>query len=75
MTQEEIDETMQKALKAVRAAAPDLPVIAVIAFPTDDNQTCVFTGGNMQPEIQKFILSVAIEGLNIKSNPESATPH
>ena len=75
MTLDEIDNIMDRAIAALREAAPDLPIMAVIAFPTDrDGETCIYSGGNMEPDVQRRLLTVALDGLSNKHST-SGTAH
>lgn len=63
MTEDEMDEIMNRAIKALRKIAPGFPAVVVIALPTETkNQTAVCVAGNMSQERQEFLLMAAMDG-------------
>jgi hypothetical protein len=71
-TDAEISEIMSAAMAALRQAAPNLPLMAIIAFPADsEDGTYICSGANIGPEQQRLILTLALEGVQI--TPEKTT--
>ena len=62
---DEQHEIVQKALDALKILAPDLPVLCIIAFPSDsDDASMICSGGNMSKAHQVLLLSLALEGMS-----------
>jgi len=71
-TDEEISEIMGAVMTALRKAAPNLPLMAIVAFPAD-NQDGVYicSGANVGPEQQRLMLTLTLDGAQIA--PENTT--
>lgn len=71
-TDSEISDIMNAAMAALRQAAPNLPLMAIIAFPTDEaDSTYICSGANVGPEQQHVMLTLALEGT--RGAPENTT--
>lgn len=71
-TDTEISEIMSAAMAALRKAAPNLPIMTIIAFPTgDEDSTYICSGANVGPEQQYVMLSFALGGT--QRAPENTT--
>ncbi len=63
-TDDEISTIMQNSLNAVREAAPDLPVLVIVAFPPQDvDDLLICAGSNVRPCEQELLLTLALEGV------------
>jgi len=68
-TDAEISEIMEAAMTALRLAAPNLPIMTIIAFNADEEgSTYICTGSNIDPEQQYVMLSYALH-----AKPDHAT--
>ena len=71
----EMKEVMDAAMKALRGATPDLPVMIIIAFPTSDPEvTCICSGSNVPQEQQTQMLRIALDGIEL-DRTEISTAH
>ena len=61
---DEQDAIMRQALDALKLIAPDVPVLCVIAFPTErDDTALICSGGNMPQAQQALILAMALDAV------------
>jgi hypothetical protein len=71
---DEQDAIMRQALDALKLLAPDLPVLCVIAFPTESDDTALIcSGGNMSQAQQALILAMALDA--VKTPEPDSTLH
>lgn len=71
----EMKTVMDNAMKALREAVPDLPVMVIIAFPTADPEvTCICSGSNVPSGQQTQMLTIAKEGISLDRS-ELSTAH
>jgi hypothetical protein len=67
-------EIMSQALEALKLLAPGLPVVCIIGFPTESEDTMmVCSGGNMPAANQVLLMSMAMEGM--EPPPSGTTSH
>ena len=73
MTQDQKD-IMSQALGALKLIAPGLPVVCIIGFPTENEETMlVCSGGNMPAASQIMLMGMALEGM--EPPPTGTTSH
>lgn len=67
-------EIMTQALDALKLLAPGLPVVCIIGFPTEKDDTMmVCSGGNMPAANQIMLMGMALEGM--EPPPSGTTSH
>lgn len=69
----DMKKVMDAAMAALKAAAPNLPLMCIIAFPTPDPETtCICSGANVPQEQQHTMLSIALDGLELNEHQSTA---
>lgn len=57
MTKAEMKAILQNAVAELKKAAPDMPVMCVVAFPTDDPEiSAICASSNVSPQDQTLML-------------------
>ena len=72
MTPDDFHEKLNEALHSIKTILPNTPIVLVAAFPINDEESAIVSGGNMPREAQKFMIATVLES---NAEPFSKSSH